>query len=267
MVTSAETRPIIRYIGGKYSYGKIFDQDNLIPKTFNNYHEPFVGGGGMFCYVNGTRIVKRNYINDRDSMLINLYKEVKKNPEKIIKKMETIPVTKNVFETCKRKLQAHACQTEFENSVCYLYLKTYSFNGMIRKNFQTYFSLSSALFNGERLIAFSTLLQKSFIKNVDYIQTLKNIEKDDFVFIDPPYFIPDIKGYYYHHHITLLELLDYCDNVTKKGAKFLLTLNYEKNIAKSFNLKGYTMKKLYTKNTHSPNATGKLKEEMTIINF
>ena len=56
----------------------------ILPEKFNNYVEPFIGGGALFFYLS----YNKSIINDSNFELINLYKEIAKNPDKIINELK-----------------------------------------------------------------------------------------------------------------------------------------------------------------------------------
>ena len=69
-MTQNTLKPLIKWPGGKekeLSYIK-----SNAPDTFENYYEPFVGGGSVFM----TFDAKRIFINDKSTELMNLYKYI-----------------------------------------------------------------------------------------------------------------------------------------------------------------------------------------------
>lgn len=76
-------KPILKWVGGKK---QIFNEINKrLPKTFNTYFEPFIGGGYLLFALQP----KEAYINDLNKELINLYKIVKTNPNEFINNLLT----------------------------------------------------------------------------------------------------------------------------------------------------------------------------------
>ncbi len=74
-------QPFIKWVGGKRG---LLDQIlPLFPKEFNNYYEPFLGGGAVFfeLYSKGLLKNKKVYLSDINSELINTYIVVKNNPQ------------------------------------------------------------------------------------------------------------------------------------------------------------------------------------------
>ena len=74
--------PILKWAGGKRQL--IPEIIKIIPKKFNKYIEPFLGGGALYFYLAN----KISVINDSNPELINLYKEIAKNPSLIIKELK-----------------------------------------------------------------------------------------------------------------------------------------------------------------------------------
>jgi DNA adenine methylase len=66
-------QPIIKWAGGKEAELKYIQP--LIPKYFNNYYEPFVGGGAVYTSISA----KHYFINDKSDELIGIYKALSNN--------------------------------------------------------------------------------------------------------------------------------------------------------------------------------------------
>ena len=64
-------RPLIKWTGGKYDEFEEFSQ--FIP-AYNNYYEPFFGGGGVFFALSP---IGKSYLNDKSTDLIQFYNQVK----------------------------------------------------------------------------------------------------------------------------------------------------------------------------------------------
>jgi len=73
--------PIIKWPGGKSS-----ELDQILPampSAFNNYYEPFIGGGAVFFSIHKQCNCK--YINDKSNELMNLYRMVASNNGKFFR--------------------------------------------------------------------------------------------------------------------------------------------------------------------------------------
>lgn len=76
--TKPKLTPFIKWAGGKTQLlGEITSR---LPKTYNRYFEPFIGGGALLFSVQPTSAV----INDINPQLINVYKQLKMHVEAVI---------------------------------------------------------------------------------------------------------------------------------------------------------------------------------------
>jgi len=66
-------RPLIKWTGGKSSELQIIKE--YLPKNFNNYFEPFLGGGAVWLAMDINK--HKSYVNDYSEELINLYNLIK----------------------------------------------------------------------------------------------------------------------------------------------------------------------------------------------
>ena len=67
--------PILKWAGGKEQELKYIHP--AMPKTFNRYYEPFVGGGAVYLSINKNEI----FINDKSYELVDLYNIIKNQNE------------------------------------------------------------------------------------------------------------------------------------------------------------------------------------------
>jgi len=67
--------PILKWAGGKEQELKYIHP--AMPKTFNRYYEPFVGGGAVYFSINKNEI----FINDKSYELVDLYNIIKNQNE------------------------------------------------------------------------------------------------------------------------------------------------------------------------------------------
>ena len=85
--------PVLKWVGGKTQIlDKITDK---IPKTFDTYYEPFVGGGSVFLQLlkevcEGSRNIIHFKINDLNTDLITLYQTIQSRAPALIAKLTEI---------------------------------------------------------------------------------------------------------------------------------------------------------------------------------
>ena len=73
-----ETYPIVKWVGGKRQL--MFELLKNMPKSYNRYFEPFIGGGALFFELQP----ENAYISDMNEELINLYSVVRDNVYELI---------------------------------------------------------------------------------------------------------------------------------------------------------------------------------------
>ncbi len=222
------TKPVLKWAGGKTQL--IQELTERFPKKFNNYIEPFFGGGALFFHTQP----KNSIISDINPELINLYKVIKDKPEEVIEILKGFENSKDFFyeirswdiRTLSNEMQA--ARTHFLNKTC--------FNGLYRVNKKGGFNTPYGKYknpnfiNEKGIINASFALQKAKILNLSYKQALNKYAKPgDLIFLDPPY-LPvgkygDFKrytkeGFYDEDHI---ELAKYAKELSDYGCSVILT--------------------------------------------
>ena len=87
-------KPFLKWVGGKTQI--IEELMDIFPLEINNYHEPFLGGGSVllaFLSLVSKKIIKLKgniYASDLNENLINLYINIRDNPEDFIIEIDKI---------------------------------------------------------------------------------------------------------------------------------------------------------------------------------
>lgn len=84
--------PILKWAGGKEQELKYIHP--AMPKSFNNYFEPFVGGGAVYFSVDA----EKYYINDKSHELIDLYNAIKTEDKLFFQTMDKVVYNWNLLE-------------------------------------------------------------------------------------------------------------------------------------------------------------------------
>lgn len=189
-------KPFVKWAGGKR---QIVDKLLMYaPDEFNTYYEPFVGGGALLFELSPKKAV----INDSNKELINVY-SVLRNEEKF-KKMCSILNTyeKNNSEEFYYELRnKDRNKSSFDRLSDYkragrtIYLNKACFNGLYRVNSKNEFNVPFGkktkvnTYDIGNLITVSNYLTMNDIKilNVDFEDSVKDAQKGDFIYFDPPY--------------------------------------------------------------------------------
>lgn len=187
----ADYKPVVKWAGGK---SKIINHlSRYIPNIFNNYHEPFVGGGALFFYL-FPELRKQNaeaYLSDSVEELINLYKEIRDNVGELINISKKHVYDKEYYYKI-RALNPFE-MTNLERASRILYLNRTCFNGLYRVNGKGQFNVSfgdytdPVIVNEVALRNASEAFKYANIFNGDFELVLNNVKEGDFVYLDPPY--------------------------------------------------------------------------------
>ena len=230
-------KPILRWAGGKNWLLK--DLHRFAPNNYNNYHEPFLGGGSVFFHL---KPKGRAYLSDTNQDLINAFCQIRDNVEEVISHLEKYENTKEEYyrvrDTKYRTLTKKAAQFIYLNRTC--------FNGIYRVNLKGKYNVPygfkqyKELFEFERYRAASEQLQKVSIQCFDFEESLKNVGEGDLVFLDPPYIVNHENNGFVKYNEKLFSwedqkrLASYITQIKEKGAFYILTNARHKSIRELF---------------------------------
>lgn len=180
------SRPLLKWAGGKTQM--IPNLIDAMPKSFNNYIEPFIGGGALFFHLSPNSAV----IADSNPELINLYQQVAKDFKPVFKLLEKMPNIEEFFyqERSKKFEELSPIQAAART----IYLNRTCFNGLFRVNKSGGFNVPFGRYkdpkiaDAELLKSASEALAGATIVLGDYKKVLQTYaKKGDLVFLDPPY--------------------------------------------------------------------------------
>jgi DNA adenine methylase len=164
----------------------------LLPEEFDEYREPFVGGGSFFIYLKQKRPDLKIWINDLNPELYCFWKYAQIDSEKLageVAKIKKRRTNGQELFTELLNIDIHSI-TEFERAVRFFILNRITFSGVVESGgysqlaFETRFTASSI----ERLSKLGQVLEGIKITHQDYRKLLKDGDKSTFTFLDPPYF-------------------------------------------------------------------------------
>lgn len=225
-------KPLLKWIGGK---GKLLKKLSLyVPNDYTNYVEPFVGGGAFLFSLNppvGT-------INDSNRELINFYSQVRDNPLELLTLTKTLVISEEVYYNIRdddREVDWRNSKSCLERAARFLYLNKTAFNGIWRVNAKgrmntPFGKYDKVIFPSEdHILTISKILRKTTILNIDFSLTIEYVNKGTFVYLDPPY-IPYSETANFTNYASAgfgvkdqERLVEYCNEVEARGAKFLLS--------------------------------------------
>jgi len=186
----ADIKSPLRYPGGKSR--AIPRMKHLLPQEFDEYREPFVGGGSFFIYLKQQISDLRIWINDLNPELYYFWKHSQVDSEKLAREVLKVKKKSSSGQKLFDELLNVETKslTEFERAVRFFVLNRITFSGVVESGgfsegaFESRFTVSSI----ERLAKLGRILEGIKITHKDYRELLKDGGKNVFTFLDPPYF-------------------------------------------------------------------------------
>ena len=188
----------LRYPGGKSrATSKLFQYMPDL-SDYQEFREPFLGGGSMAIEVTKRYPDIKIWVNDLYTPLYNFWKVLRNQPEELyaILKNEkelcdTVELARGLFNQMNIELNQEETEDLYKAAAFYIINKC-SFSGLTESSsFYQQASVSNFSMNNiEKLPRFGELIQDWKITNLSY-EELLSYDKDVFVYLDPPYDIKD----------------------------------------------------------------------------
>jgi DNA adenine methylase len=267
--------PFLKWAGGKRQL--LSQIDLYIPKSFNKYIEPFVGGGALFFYL----LPKNAILNDINQDLINAYRVIKENVSELITSLKKHKNEEEYFykiRSVDRNLDEFKTWSDVEKASRIIYLNRCCYNGLYRVNSKGYFNApfgkykNPKICNEENLKLVHKVLKDVKLMNTSFELCLNYAKKDDFIYFDPPY-VPISESANFTSYTKSsfkkedqIKLFNVFKELDQKGCKLLLSNSYNEFILKLY--KNYQINIVYAKRAinSNPDKRGEIKELLIINN-
>lgn len=215
----------LRYPGGK---SRSVDLISTIIPEFDEYREPFLGGGSIFIYAKQRFPNKIYWINDLYYELYKFWEMSQKDVEALIDKIyqwrNQFPIGKELHNFLNKNLTTF---NDLERGAAFFIYNRITFSGTSLSG-----GFSEGAFTGrftessiKRLREFAKVINGSKITNLDYEELLKKDGENVFIFLDPPYYSAT-KSALYGKNGNMHKSFDhvkFADNMKKCNHKWLIT--------------------------------------------
>lgn len=277
-MSNSSVAPFVKWAGGKRQL--IPQIRERMPEKYNDYYEPFVGGGAVIFDL----LPANALINDINKALINTYRTICNESDAFLKEVNRLDNDmwedgKKYYYSIREHYNDKLMRSEYdvELAALFVFINKHCFNGLYRVNGKGLFNVP---YNNSRrvsvdedvIIATSEYLRGVTIIDGDFEQACKNAKKGDFVFIDSPYaplnptsFESYTKeGFDIESHRRLARLYD---ELTKRGCYCMLTNHNTELINDLYGNKGYTIDVVSVKRMINSDASNRVGEEVIICNY
>lgn len=226
--------PVVKWVGGKRQL--INDLIPLMPKRITSYCEPFFGGGAVLFAIQPQKAV----INDINADLMLMYKVIKNDVDQLIFDLSTHENTADYFYALRdldRDKQHYNELSDVKKASRLIYLNKTCYNGLFRVNSSGEFNTPFGNYKNPNIVNEPVLRAVNHYFNTcditfyseDFASILSNLKKGTFVYLDPPYdpvsesanFTGYNKGGF--NRKEQIRLKECCDDLNKKGIKFMLS--------------------------------------------
>lgn len=270
--------PFVKWAGGKRQL--IPRIRERLPERYNNYYEPFVGGGAVIFEL----LPEQAVINDINRALINAYQVIRSNPQDFLGEIRRLDREmwedgKAYYYSLRERYNDKLMKNEFdpEQAALFVFINKHCFNGLYRVNGQGLFNVPynysrRSSVEEESIMRVSGYLKKVGILCGDFEEACEGAGGGDFIFIDSPYaplnptsFESYTKeGFDIESHRRLAGLFD---RLTARGCYCMLTNHNTETINQLYGNKGYTMDVVGVKRMINSDASNRVGEEVIIYNY
>ena len=277
-MSNSSVAPFVKWAGGKRQL--IPQIRERMPEKYNDYYEPFVGGGAVIVDL----LPANALINDINKALINTYRTICNEPDAFLKEVNGLDNDmwedgKKYYYSIREHYNDKLMRSEYdvELAALFVFINKHCFNGLYRVNGKGLFNVP---YNNSRrvsvdedvIIATSEYLRGVTIIDGDFEQACKNAKKGDFVFIDSPYaplnptsFESYTKeGFDIESHKRLAKLYD---ELTARGCYCMLTNHNTELINELYGNKDYKIDVVSVKRMINSDASNRVGEEVIICNY
>lgn len=273
-------KPIVKWAGGKRQIiDKLIER---IPQSYNNYFEPFIGGGALLFEL----MPKNAVINDINQELLAIYKCLANEEWFNLMINDLEEHEKNHSEDYYYKIREVDRYQEFGNLPIWkrasrtIYLNKSCFNGLYRVNSKGYFNVPSGkkekvqTYEKENIIKLHNYFMNENITILegDFVKAVEEAKKGDFVYFDPPYdSFEEKKSFtsYSKYNFTKEDqkkLSEVFKELANKGVYVMLSnhnTKYINELYEGFNINIISAKRMINANS---NGRGEV-EEVIITNY
>ena len=277
-MSNSSVAPFVKWAGGKRQL--IPQIRERMPEKYNDYYEPFVGGGAVIFDL----LPANALINDINKALINTYRTICNEPDAFMKEVSRLDNDmwedgKKYYYSIRDHYNDKLMRSEYdvELAALFVFINKHCFNGLYRVNGKGLFNVP---YNNSRRVSIDEdviMVTSEYLRGVtiidgDFEQACKNAKKGDFVFIDSPYaplnptsFESYTKeGFDIESHKRLAKLYD---ELTARGCYCMLTNHNMELINELYGNKDYKIDVVSVKRMINSDASNRVGEEVIICNY
>ncbi len=220
------SQPFLRWAGSKRQLVPILSE--FWSNKYNRYVEPFVGSACLFFNL----APRKALLSDINKDLITTYKQVSDDVNAVLKELSKLKKSKDDYYRI-RALNPEKLSPN-KRAARFIYLNRFCFNGLYRTNSKGQFNVPycgderGSIPAKDIFLLTSELLKKAELRANNFEDTLREVRKGDFVYMDPPFSVKakEIFNEYDKSKFgpdDIIRLRDWMLKLDKIGASFLVS--------------------------------------------
>ncbi len=264
---SATPRPFLRWAGSKRSLLAHFV--DVLPTTFRQYHEPFLGSGSLFFLLQPERAI----LSDACGELVETFLAVRDKPGLVLRYISELKIDREVFYA----VRANRSLGRYKRAAEFIYLNKACWNGLYRVNSNGHFNVpygaprSANVIDRLNLRRCAEVLSRPGvnIKQASFLETLSDVQDGDLVFLDPPYVTGHNNNGFVDYNETLFSWGDQVEAAraataaASRGAHVIVTNAYHDDVLALY--PGFSVKPLSRASTLASNSAKRRQVEEAVI--
>jgi len=217
--------PFLKWAGGKRWF--VAKYNHLLPKKFDKYIEPFLGGGAIYFHLRPAKAI----LGDCNADLVATYAAIRDNWEvvrSILRRHQRNHSTDYYYAERDRVRRSGT-----ERAAQFLYLNRTCWNGLYRVNLRGRFNVpigtkQNVLLDTDNFDYISVMLKSATLLYADFEITLSHAKKGDFAIVDPPYVVNhNMNGFLKYNEKIFswadqLRLREAVERARRRGVKVLV---------------------------------------------
>lgn len=195
---------------------------------WKRYVEPFCGSACFFFDVEPQEAL----LGDINAELIGAYRAIRTDPGRVVEALKRLRPNEATYYRV-RAIDPFTL-SHVELAARFLFLNRYCFNGIYRTNLNGKFNVpyshpkKPVKVEIEAILNAASLLRGASLMEGDFELVLNEVERDDFVYLDPPYAVASRRVFAEYHpngfsEKDLKRLEQALIEIDRRGAKFVLS--------------------------------------------
>ncbi|MEP6870587.1 MAG: Dam family site-specific DNA-(adenine-N6)-methyltransferase [Anaerolineaceae bacterium] len=247
------SRPFLKWAGGKAKLAPaMLDR---APRTFNRYHEPFLGAGAVFFAFRSRRSFPAT-LTDVNATLIETFQVVRDDPNSLHRELTPLadvylPAPHDERARLYYQVRASTPATAAARAARLIFLNRTCFNGLYRENRSGRFNVPHGRYqrptihNASLLGVCSEALQAADLVCGDFESACARAAPGDFVYLDPPYHPLSTTSSFTNYTSGVfgfaeqVRLRDAFDSLSRRGVAAILSNSNHPAIRELYGGRGY----------------------------